>query len=130
MSKRIVFIILIAVIVVAPLIMGANGVAVTGEGARPTKKPSHTPKPSNTPNKPTNTPTISATPLPSLTPLPSATPRYLSEIELSSGDTFLLERKFSYGGIASTTAILALGFITVLSVATNIILWTTKSSLK
>ena len=80
--------------------------------------------------EPTNTPTPGGpgatntpTPTPTLTPTVTPTPRYMTEIPLASGNTVLLERKFSYGEIAVA---LAVGGTAVVSAIKFMIQWSGK----
>lgn len=84
---------------------GAAASALDNAGVVATETPTVTltPDPNATATfTPTTPPT--ATPTVTMTPTVTPTPRYQSEVSLSSGDSFVVERKISYGEIAVTLA--------------------------
>lgn len=53
-------------------------------------------------------------------PLPTATPAYLQEVQLSSGNTLLVERRISYGEAAVVIVALVLWVTVILTQAVKI----------
>lgn len=80
--------------------------------------PTETPGPSPTATM-TTTPGPTSTPIPTVTP----TPRYLKEVSLSSGDSVVVERKFSYGEISVA---LSVGAATVIYLLAKLRDWSAK----
>jgi hypothetical protein len=89
---------LILVLVAALLLAPVQRARAAGLADTPTDTPTATETP-----VPTDTPI----PTPTLAPTPTATPNYVTGITLDSGNTLIIERRWTFGELADFLAIVA-----------------------